>query len=355
VGELLNVWDYERAAEAKLEPGPFAYFASGAGDEWTLRENVAAFARWTLRPRVLCDVAEVSTSVRVLGTEVSLPVLVAPFAYQKLAHPDGEAATARAAAAAGTIMCLSTAATATPTEVAQAAPDATRWFQLYVFKDEAVTRSFVEQAAEAGFSAILLTADTPYLGRRERDLRTGWTFPEDLPVPAYVAFRGAMEETTVAAQFEMFSPSVSWRDVEWLASESGLPVLVKGVHTAEDARLAVDHGAAGVVVSNHGGRQLDGVPATIEMLPEVVDAVGDRCEVLMDGGIRRGTDVVKALALGARAVLAGRAVLWGLAVGGEAGARDVLELLRAELKLALALCGCRSPAEVTRAHVARAS
>jgi isopentenyl diphosphate isomerase/L-lactate dehydrogenase-like FMN-dependent dehydrogenase len=354
VTDLLNVWDYERAAAEKLDPGPLAYFAAGAGDEWTLGENVAAFRRWTLRPRVLCDVENVSTATTVLGTEVALPILVAPMAYQRLAHPDGEPAMARAAAAAGTIMCVSTVATASPQEIADAAPEATRWYQVYVFRDPGVTRAFVDQAVDAGYKALALTADTPYLGRRERDVRTGWKIPVDVEVPAMVAALGEMHSMSVAEQFGLFSPSVSWRDVEMLASESKLPVLVKGVHTAEDAKLAVDHGAAGVIVSNHGGRQLDGVPATLDMLPEIAEAVGDRVDVLLDGGIRRGTDVVKALALGARAVLAGRAVLWGLAVDGEEGARRVLELLRDELWLALALSGCNAPDAVTRAHVARA-
>ena len=353
MSELLNVWDYERAAEAKLDAGPHAYFAAGAGDEWTLRENVDAFRRLTLRPRVLCDVENVSTATTILGTDIALPIVVAPMAYQRLAHPDGELAMARAAAAADTIMCVSTVATATPREIADAAPDAPRWFQVYMFRDREITRDFVAQARDAGYHALVLTADTPYLGRRERDVRTGWAIPQDMPVPAIVAAVGRMHEMSVAEQFSFFSPSVSWRDVEWLTSETSLPVLVKGVHTAEDAELAVEHGAAGVVVSNHGGRQLDGVPATIEMLPDVVEAVAGRVPVLMDGGIRRGVDVVKALALGADAVLAGRAVLWGLAVDGEAGATRVLQLLRDELFLALALCGCTSPNQVTRAHVSR--
>ena len=352
--EFLNVSDYERAAEAKLDPGPHAYFAAGAGDEWTLRENVEAFRRWTLRPRVLCDVADVSTSTTVLGTDVAIPILIAPMAYQRLAHPDGEPAMARAAAAMRTIMCVSTVATASPQEIADAAPGAQRWYQVYAFRDPAITRSFVDQAVDAGYNALALTADTPYLGRRERDMRTGWKIPTDVEVPAMIAALGAMHSMTVAEQFGLFSPSVSWKDVEELAAMSKLPVVVKGVHTAEDARLAVDHGAAGVIVSNHGGRQLDGVPATLDMLPEIAAEVGNEIDVLLDGGIRRGTDVVKALALGARAVLAGRAVLWGLAVDGETGARRVLELLRDELWLALALSGCRTPGAVTRAHVARA-
>jgi isopentenyl diphosphate isomerase/L-lactate dehydrogenase-like FMN-dependent dehydrogenase len=354
VDDLLNVADYERRAEELLPPGPYAYFAAGAGDEWTLGENVAAYRRWTLRPRILRDVERMTTKRTVLGHELTAPILVAPMAYQRHAHPDGEVATARAAAEFGTIMTMSTMSTAAPAEVAAAAPDAPRWFQLYVFRDVGVTRSIVDQAVAAGFEAIVLTVDAPYFGRRERDLRTGWLIPEEPVVPALEAALGSMRKTSVTEHFKLVSPSVSWRDVERLATETSLPVLVKGVHTSEDALLAVEHGAAGLVVSNHGGRQLDGVAATVDVLPEVVEAVGDRVEVLVDGGIRRGVDVVVALALGARAVLVGRPVLWGLAVDGERGAHRVLELLRGELELALGLCGCCSPDDVTRAHVARA-
>jgi len=342
VDNLLNVADYERMAERKLDPGAYGYFAGGAGDEVTLRENVDAFGRLTLRPRVLADVSGLSTAATVLGHELAMPILVAPTAFQRLAHPDGEVATARAAARAGTIFCLSTVATTAPAEITEGV----RWFQLYVFKDRGLTRSLVEEAVQAGFSAILLTADTPHLGRRERDHRTGFKVPAEL-VPSLAGSDLLTPEQT----FWSMADDLSWKDVEWIASVSGLPVLVKGVLTAEDALLACESGAAGIVVSNHGGRQLDGVPATIEALPEVVEAVAGRIPVLMDGGIRRGTDVVKALALGAEAVLAGRPFVWGLAAGGEEGVAAVLELLRAELELALALLGCRSPAEVGRAHV----
>ena len=343
VETVLNVADYERLAEQKLEPGAYGYFAGGAGDEVTLRENVAAFQRLRLRPRVLADVSGIATSATVLGHDVSMPILVAPVAFQRLAHPDGEVATARAAARAGTIFSLSTVATATPADIPA---DGIRFFQLYVFKDRGLTRDLIETAVEAGFSALLLTADTPHLGRRERDHRTGFKIPAEL-VPA---LRGG-DLLTPEQTFSSMADDLSWKDVEWLASISGLPVLVKGVLTAEDALLACESGAAGVIVSNHGGRQLDGVPATIEALPEVVEAVAGRVPVLMDGGIRRGTDAIKALALGADAVLAGRPFVWGLAAAGEEGVYAVLELLRAELELGLALLGCRSPAEVTSAHV----
>ena len=348
---VLNVADFERVAEQRLEPGAWGYFAGGAGDELTLRENVAAFARWQLRPRVLVDVGETSTATTVLGTRVAMPLLVAPTAFHRVVHPDGEQGTARAAAAAGTIMCLSTIATASPAEVAAAAPGAPRWFQLYVFRDRGVTRSLIEQAAENDFSAIAVTIDAPVLGRRERDLRTGFRVPAEITVPSVAAAAGAWEGATPLEVLTWIDPTLSWRDLEAIVSESPLPVLVKGIQGPEDARLAVEHGAAGLVVSNHGGRQLDGVPASLDVLPEAVEAVDGRVEVLMDGGVRRGTDVVKALALGARAVLAGRAVLWGLAVGGEDGARRVLEVLRAEIENALALLGCPTPDAVTRDHV----
>jgi len=333
----LNVWDYERLAEDRLDPNAHAYFAGGAGDEVTLRDNVAAFQRLKLRPRVLVDVGGGTTRTSVLGTEISMPVVIAPLALQRMAHPDGELATARAAAAAGTIMCLSTASTTRPAEVAAAAPDAPRWFQVYVFDDRAITEELVAEAIHSGYGALVLTVDAPFLGRRERDLRIDFKIPEGI-TPAGNIFT------------EGFDLALSWRDLEWLAGY-GLPVVVKGLITAEDARLACEHGAAAVVVSNHGGRQLDGVSATVDALEEVVEAVDGRLEVLLDGGVRRGTDVLKALALGARAVLIGRAMVWGLAVDGEAGVAHVLQLLREEIELGLALLGCRSPAEVARAHV----
>ncbi|MEX0675244.1 MAG: alpha-hydroxy acid oxidase [Gaiellaceae bacterium] len=351
--EPVNVHDYERLAEEGLEPGAFGYYAGGAGDEWTLAENLAAFRRWVLRPRVLVDVGSVTTATTVLGTDVSMPILVAPTAFHRLAHPEGEQATARAAAAAGTIMCLSTLATAGAAEVAEAAPGGARWYQLYWHPDRGLTRAIVEEAAASGFSAIVLTVDLPVLGNRERDLRTGFTLSDDL-VPAFTRTASYTPEGGSEVLGWVVDPRLTWKDLEWLRSLSDLPLLVKGVLTAEDAALAVEHGCEGVVVSNHGGRQLDGVPASLDALPEVVKAVGGRCEVLVDGGVRRGTDVAKALALGAQAVLVGRPVLWGLAHDGQAGVEHVLSLLRAETELALALIGCPSPADVTRAHVAPA-
>jgi isopentenyl diphosphate isomerase/L-lactate dehydrogenase-like FMN-dependent dehydrogenase len=346
--EPLNVWDYERLAAERLEAGAHGYYAGGAGDELTLRDNVEAFRRWRLRPRMLVDVDACTTATTVLGREVSMPLLVAPVAFQRVAHLHGEVGMARAAKAAGTVMCLSTLSTSTPAEVA--ATGAPLWFQLYVFRDEGVTRDLIAQAREGGFGALVLTIDAPVRASRERDVRSGFALPDDVRIAALG--RGGITPREV---FDLVSASVTWRDLEWISAESGLPLLVKGVLTAEDAQLACEHGASGVVVSNHGGRQLDGVSATIDVLEEVVEAVDGRVEVLVDGGVRRGTDVVKALALGARAVLAGRAPLWGLAVDGEAGARRVLELLRAEILGALQLVGCTSPTDVTRDRVTRPS
>ncbi|HKN62824.1 MAG TPA: alpha-hydroxy acid oxidase [Gaiellaceae bacterium] len=350
----LSIADYERLAEERLEPGPWAYLSGGSGDEWTLRENRAAFARWTFRPRVLCDVSEISTATTVLGTRIELPVVVAPVAYQQLYHRDGECATARGAAAAGTGIAVSTFSTRSHEEIAAASPGVLQWCQLYVFQDRGVTREHLAEAAAGGCSAVVLTVDTPRLAQRERDLRVGFEIPSDLPLPYARAAIGVAAHNP-ADQFALLDASVSWRDLEWITGEANLPVVLKGVVTAEDAELAVEHGAEAVIVSNHGGRQLDGVPATLDALPEVAEAIAGRVEIYLDGGIRRGTDVAKALALGARAVLAGRGPVFGLAAAGEDGVRHVLEILRDELALALCLLGCTSPEEVTRGHVQRAA
>jgi isopentenyl diphosphate isomerase/L-lactate dehydrogenase-like FMN-dependent dehydrogenase len=351
VAEPLNAWDYERLAEEKVDPGAWGYFAGGAADERTLADNLDAFRRWHLRPRMLVDVGSVTTGTTLLGRDLPLPVLVAPTAFQRLAHPDGDLATARGAAAAGTVMCLSTLGGATPADLAAAAPEGRHWFQLYWSRDREFTRTLVESAAEAGFEAIVLTVDLPVAGRRERDIRAPFEIPEDLPLPNLPRHLGGGDFH--AALGQIVDPTITWRDLEWLRSVSSLPLIVKGILTSEDARLACEHGVDGVVVSNHGGRQLDGTAAALDALPEVVSAVSGRCLVLMDGGVRRGTDVVTALALGARAVLVGRPVLWALAVAGEEGVRRVLELFRAELELALTLLGCPTPEAVTPAHVER--
>ena len=301
---------------------------------------------------MLVDVSEVSTRASVLGAELTMPILVAPVAFQLLAHPDGEEGMARAAHAAGTVLCLSSLTSTRPAEVAEAAPDGRRWMQVYLFRDRGVTRSMVEEATEAGYEALLLTVDAPYAGRRERDLRTGFQVPAEIRAPAIEAAAGH-RSLTPAEVFALVDPSITWKDLEQLCGEFDLPILVKGLITGEDATLAVEHGAAGVVVSNHGGRQLDNAPATIDALPEIVEAVDGRIPVVLDGGVRRGSDVAVALAIGAEAVLVGRPALWGLAFDGEAGARLALEMLAEELRLALALLGAPSPADLTPDHVQR--
>ena len=352
MAEPLNLADLEALAAESLDPGAHGYFAGGAGDERTLRRNAEAFERWELRPRVLVDVSEVSTRTTVLGADCELPFLVAPVAFQLLAHSDGEPAMARAAAGAGTVMCLSSLTSTRPAEVAEAAPEGRRWMQVYLFRDRGVTRAMVEEATEAGYEALLLTVDAPYAGRRERDLRSGFQVPAEIRAPAIEGAVGHRSLTTTEV-FELVDPSITWADLEKLCGEYRMPILVKGLITGEDAALAVEHGAAGVVVSNHGGRQLDNAPATIDALPEVVEAVAGRIPVLLDGGIRRGTDVAVALGLGAEAVLVGRPFLWGLAAGGEEGARRAIELLAEEIRLALALLGCPEPGAISADHVQR--
>jgi isopentenyl diphosphate isomerase/L-lactate dehydrogenase-like FMN-dependent dehydrogenase len=348
----INVADYEALAAERLEPGALGYFAGGAGDERTLRRNVEAYSGWELIPRVLVDVSNVDASVELFGSRLSMPLAVAPVAFQRAAHPDGEEGMARAAGAVGTAMCLSTIATATPAAVAAAAPETERWLQLYCFSDRSVTEAIIAEAVECGYKAIALTVDAPRAGRRERDLRTG--VKTEHSAPAVEAAVGSSAPLTPKQVFDLVDASLDWDDLAALVESCELPIVLKGLMAPADAELAIEAGAAGVIVSNHGGRQLDGVPATIDALPEVADAVAGRVPVLVDGGIRRGGDVLTALALGADAVLVGRPALWGLTANGEEGARHVLELLRAEIELGLMLLGCPTPAHVTRHHVQRA-
>ena len=353
----INVSDYEALAAARVEPAAWDYYRGGAEDEVSLHANRSAFERIRLRPRMLVDVSTRELRTTVLGTPVSMPILVAPTAYHCLACEEGECATAQAAGVAGTVMVISTLATRSIEEVARAATGPL-WFQLYVYRDRGVSETLVRRAEAAGCKALVLTVDAPRLGTRERDVRNGFGLPPHLSMANFVddAYAGVHEREPggsalavhAAALFDM---SLTWEGLEWLRGVTRLPVLVKGILTAEDAELAVAHGADGIIVSNHGGRQLDGVPATIEALPEVAQAVAGRCELYLDGGVRRGTDVLKALALGARAVLVGRPVIWGLAADGAAGARHVLELLRDELDLAMTLAGRPTLASIDRALV----
>jgi 4-hydroxymandelate oxidase len=343
----LTLDDFERLAADVMDPAAFGYVAGGSLDEVTLRENRTAFARWRLRPRILVDVAEIDLSTTLLGTPVAMPVGLAPTARQRLAHPDGERAVARAAASAGVVQVVSTMSSDSIEAIA-AASSGPRWFQLYVHKDRAVTRSLVERAASAGYGAIVLTVDFPVPGRRERELRAGfeldWGGIGNFPDLGGVDFLSLMAA--------LHDQRLSWRDLEWIRGLAPLPLVLKGLMTAEDARLAIDHGAAAIVVSNHGGRQLDRVHATVDVLPEVVDAVAGRAEVYLDGGVRRGVDVAIALGLGARAVFVGRPHVFALAVGGEAGVAQMLGCLRDELVNVMQLLGTPRTCDVGRAHVA---
>ncbi len=351
--EPINIFDFETLAREKLPQMAYDYYASGAHDEITLRENHTAYDRIRLMYRVLVDVSRRDLSTIVLGQRASMPILIAPTAFHRMAHPDGEVATARAAGAAGTIMLLSTLSNSSVEEV-MAAASGPIWFQLYVYKDRGATQALVERVEAAGCSALALTVDAPLLGRRERDVRNRFQLPQGLSVknmlPAGLGeLPKELLDSGLAAYFAtLLDPALTWRDIEWLRSITKLPLIIKGIVRADDAVRAVEHGADGIVVSNHGGRQLDTSPATIEVLPEIAEAVAGRIEVLIDGGVRRGTDVVKAIALGARAVLVGRPILWGLTVDGENGVRQVLEILRGELDLAMALCGCASVDRITR-------
>jgi 4-hydroxymandelate oxidase len=341
---LLSVANYARAARDRLAVGVRDYFEGGALDEITLRENTAGWERLKLYYRVLASVGPREMSMSVLGQRISMPIVVAPTAFHRLACEEGEIATARAAKTAGTLFILSSLSN-TAMEKVFAEAGSPRWFQLYIYKDRSITRELVQRAEAAGAEAIVLTVDAPGLGTRERDTRNSFRLPDGLAVENLAPLgKGTMpkvEGSGLAAYVrENFKSDLGFDDLDWLCGCTQLPVVVKGVCRGDDARRVAEHGARAVVVSNHGGRQLDTAPATCEVLPQVAEAVGDHCEVYVDGGIRRGSDVLKAIALGAGAVLIGRPILWGLAVDGEQGATNVLEILRRELDEAMLLCGC---------------
>ena len=346
--------DLEARARAALPPMVFDYIAGGAGDEHTLRWNEQAYQRIRLRPRILVDVSAVDTRLTLLGHSLAAPILVAPTAYHRLLHPDGELATARGSSAAGAPLIISTLGTTAVEEVA-AACSPPPWFQLYVQPDRGFTRSLVARAEDAGCRALCLTVDTPVAGPRNREARCGFVLPPDLDLPNLRGLGaglgggpGSHRPREGSIYSDVFDASLTWKDIEWVRSIARVPLLLKGVLTAEDAALAVDAGVAGLVVSNHGARNLDTVPATIEALPAVADRVAGRIPILVDGGIRRGTDVLKALALGASAVAIGRPVLHALAAAGEPGVTRAIQILRAELEMAMALTGRPSLAALDR-------
>jgi 4-hydroxymandelate oxidase len=341
--DILNLLELEAAAGERLTQMAYDYYRSGSDDEITLNENRSAFARLKLHYRVLTGIKTRHLETELLGHRLSMPVIVAPTAFQRMAHPDGELATARATQGTGTIMTLSTIASASLEEVRAASPDLPLWFQVYLYKDEGLNLELVRRAEAVGASALVLTVDAPVWGKRERDIRNHFKLPDHIHLGNLMRGMDTLPDSAgsglTAYVNAMFKLDLGWDDVAWLRSVTDLPILIKGVCHEDDARLALQHGVSGVWVSNHGGRQLDTAPATIDVLPRVADAVGGAIPVILDGGVRRGTDVVKALALGANAVAIGRPILWALALNGQAGVTQILDLLRSEIDAALGLCG----------------
>ncbi|NXL95745.1 HAOX2 oxidase, partial [Alectura lathami] len=338
--------DFEAYAKKYLPKFAWDFFAAGADECSTRDENILAYKRIRFRPRMLRDVSMLDTRTKILGTEISFPVGIAPTGFHQLAWPNGEKSTARAAKAMGTCYIASTYSTCSLEEIAAAAPGGFRWFQLYIHRNRAVSQHLVQQAETLGFQGLVLTADLPYTGKRRDDIRNGFRLPPHMKLKN---LEGAFEVCEMIPFFHcLLDSSLTWDDIHWLRSLTHLPIIIKGILTKEDAELAVRHGAQGIIVSNHGGRQLDGVPATIDALGEVVEAVQDRVEVYLDGGIRKGSDVLKALALGAKCVFIGRPALWGLAYKGEEGLQDVLRILHEEFRLSMALAGCASVSEIGR-------
>lgn len=351
LGGVVSLASFEPLARERMDAAAWDYVAGGSWDEITLRENVEAWQRRRFRPRVLVDVSHLDASTPILGRVAPMPLAIAPMAAHGLVHPDAELATARAAAAAGVPFTLSTVSSRSIEEVAEAVPVGERWFQLYEHRDRGFTRELCQRAAAAGYRALVLTVDLPVVGYRERDRRNG--FELDVTLGNFPGGRIGRDEdiTGYEALGHQQHLGLTWTDVAVVREWAGLPIVLKGILTAEDARLAVAHGADAIVVSNHGARQLDRAAAPVDVLEEIVDAVEGRLPVWVDGGIRRGLDILAALALGADAVLVGRPVLWGLAAGGEAGVGRVLAILREELELGMALLGTPTIADITRGHL----
>lgn len=343
LARVVALREFEAVAARTVEAAAFGYIAGGAWDELSLAENNAAWLRYRLRPRVLVDVSHIDPSTTLLGAPAAFPVAIAPMAFHGLAHPEGETATARAAASAGIPFTLSTMSSRSIEDVAEASPEGARWFQLYAQPDPGRSRVLVERAASAGYSAIVLTVDLPVLGYRQRDRQTAFDVGA-VPVGNFGAELPAAHHDP--------GPSLTWDDLAEIRSWSSLPLVLKGILTAEDGRLAAEHGVDAVVVSNHGARQLDRVAAPVDVLEEVVRAVDGRSEVWVDGGVRRGLDIAIALGLGARGVLVGRPILWALAAGGQAGVERALAILREEFEITLTLLGTPTPGAVRREHIA---
>lgn len=345
---MICLSDFEAYAKKHLPKMTWDFFAAGADECCTRDDNLLAYKRICFRPRMLRDMSVMDTRTALLGTEISFPVGIAPTGFHQLACPDGEKSTARAAEAMNTCYITSTFATCTVEEIAAAAPNGFRWLQLYVHCNRVLTEALVRRAEAVGFQGVVLTVDVPYTGKRRDDVRNSFQLPSHMAVKN---FEGVFEKENCIEYGlppNSIDPSLSWNDISWLQSLTRLPIIIKGILTKEDADLAVRHGVKGIIVSNHGGRQLDGAPATIDALIEIVDTVQDKAEVYLDGGIRTGSDVLKALALGAKCVFIGRPALWGLTYKGEEGLRKVLQILLDEFRLSMALAGCHNVSEIGR-------
>ncbi|KAH8300267.1 hypothetical protein KR044_012309 [Drosophila immigrans] len=358
--ELVCVEDFELQADRKLEKNAKDYYKSGAGDQFTLGLNREAFKRLRLRPRCLRDISQLDISCSIFGRQQKWPLGIAPTAMQKMAHPDGEIGNARAAGKAGSIFILSTLSTTSLEDLSAGAPDTTKWFQLYIYKDRSLTEKIVRRAEKANFKALVLTVDAPIFGHRRADVRNKFSLPAHLSLANFqgeqangvITEGGSGINEYVASQFD---PSITWKDIVWLKQLTHLPIVVKGVLTAEDAVLAREFGCAGIIVSNHGARQIDTVPASIEALPEVVRAVGEDLVVMLDGGIMQGNDIFKALALGAKTVFIGRPAVYGLAYNGQKGVEQLLGVLKKDFEITMALTGCQKLADIKSAMVAHES
>ncbi|GAB0087279.1 peroxisomal (S)-2-hydroxy-acid oxidase [Sergentomyia squamirostris] len=355
--DLASVDDYKKKAWSLLPKAPLDYYRSGAGDEYSLRLNQTALNRIRIRPKFMRDVSKRSTKVNILGLDLEMPVAIAPTAMQRMAHPEGEVANARAAASAGVLFTQSTISTSSIEEIAEATPESPKWFQLYIYRDRDITKNLIRRAETNGFKAIVLTVDAPMFGLRRADIRNKFTLPTHLRMANFVGEKATQIQNTSGGSGLMeyvnkqFDDSITWEDLKWLVKFTKLPVIAKGILTAEDATIAVNCGCKGVIVSNHGARQIDGVPASIEALPEIVAAVGQRVPVMMDGGISQGTDVFKALALGAKLVFIGRPAIWGLTVDGERGVQNILRILKEEFDICMAIAGCSKVTDIDRTFV----
>lgn len=346
-----NISDYEEDAKLKMDRAAYDYVAGGSGSEQTVRDNEAIFSSVKIIPRMLTGVDVPNTEIEMFGSKLNAPIFIAPMAFHKLAHAEGELATARAAKAQGVISVTSTMSTVGLEEIVPENPEFS-WFQLYIFKNRNITQSLVYRAETAGYKALVVTVDVPQMGIRERDIRNQFKLPPHLHPANFIDFTNkSTTETVINFTAATFDPNLTWDDIAWLQTITTLPIIIKGILSPDDIKIALEYNVAGIILSNHGGRQTDSAVTALEMLPEAVNIIQGRIPVMIDGGIRRGTDIFKALSLGATAVLIGRPIIWGLASGGQSGVQNVISLLHKELALTMQCCGCKNINDITHKYV----